>query len=147
MDELYAATIDKPAECNRVPISVSEVDSVASALLFTGADKTVDTGLPPEAFYVKLAQCVQRPRMCGSATLDLCHVACGRGDAYFEAEIHVWDVAAGGLIVRQAGGNAGPLGTWDDGRLVYLATNGRIHEEFTGIVQPLIDRIEALRPV
>ena len=72
----------------------------------------------------------------GCAALDLCDVACGRLEAYFERGIQAWDIAAGGLIVREAGGHISafsgqPFALF--GREI-LASNGLIHAELTPLL-------------
>ena len=71
----------------------------------------------------------------GSAALDLCQVACGRADGFFENGIHLWDMAAAGLIVERAGGKADILGYGNDGRLRFLASNDHIYEELKSLVE------------
>jgi myo-inositol-1(or 4)-monophosphatase len=74
-----------------------------------------------------LARRLQRVRILGAAALDLCHVAAGSLEGYIETSIYVWDVAAGGLIVRRAGGTTEVLEDLGGNRMRFLATNGRIH--------------------
>jgi myo-inositol-1(or 4)-monophosphatase len=134
LQDLYQATAAGPALCNGAPLRVSEVDTLAGALVFTGLDKSVDPLLPPFALFERIAASVQKARIIGSAALDICHVAAGRGDGYFEAGIYLWDVAAAGLIVRRAGGQAETLSRREGHRLRFLATNGRIHEALKAVV-------------
>jgi len=131
---LYQVTLDGPALCNGSPLRVSAVDSLASALVFTGMDKNFDPALPPYALFERLAARTQKARIVGAAALDLCQVAAGHGDGYFEAGIYLWDVAAAGLMVRRAGGRAEILGHQPGNRLRFLATNGRIHEALKNLV-------------
>ena len=72
----------------------------------------------------------------GSAALDLCQVAAGAGEAYFQCGVYLWDVAAAGLIVRRAGGRAEVLRRQDGGRLCYLGTNGRVHDALARALVP-----------
>jgi myo-inositol-1(or 4)-monophosphatase len=75
-------------------------------------------------------------RRLGSAALDLCYVAAGRFDGFWEQGLHPWDIAAGVLLVREAGGRVTDLGGGDldlrSGRI--LATNGVIHDEMTRLI-------------
>ena len=130
MNELYHATWDGPACCNRREIRVSDVDALATAMVFTGLDKKADARHAPFSLFTRIAEAVQRPRIIGSAALDLCHVAAGHGDGYFESGIYIWDIAAAGLIVERAGGRTETLAHKENHRMAYMATNGRIHDEF-----------------
>ena len=73
----------------------------------------------------------QAVRRAGSAALDLCYVACGRFDGFWELGLCPWDTAAGQLIVREAGGKVTALGgeVFDIFKEAVVATNGNIHEE------------------
>ncbi|MEO8463525.1 MAG: inositol monophosphatase family protein [Chloroflexota bacterium] len=142
-DELFVAARDQGAELDGRPIRVSTVDRLANAFVLTGLPYTVRDrpDVPLEAF-VALARQARTVRIFGSAALDLCSVATGRADAYFEAGLKPWDVAAGRLIVELAGGRfeevaSGPDGT---GPGWTLATNGRLHDEIRGLIQDPSDR-------
>jgi myo-inositol-1(or 4)-monophosphatase len=77
----------------------------------------------------------------GSAALDLAYVAAGRLDAYWEASINAWDVAAGLLLVLEAGGQVSGLGGDPfalDGAAI-LATNGRLHPEMVELLAPVLE--------
>jgi myo-inositol-1(or 4)-monophosphatase len=81
-----------------------------------------------------LASHAQKARVLGSAALDLCKVACGQADGYYENGIFPWDMAAGTLLVERAGGRSEILRRGPDRRLMVLATNGRIHEEARSLI-------------
>lgn len=132
--KLFTATIDSPSLCNGQPIKVSTTSSLGESIIYTGADMNQGFDCPPLTFFNKIANKCQRPRMMGCASLDLCRVASGAGDGYFEAGIYIWDIIAAGLIVRQAGGSAGVIGKGTDGRLMFLGTNGMIHDELRDVV-------------
>ena len=130
LDELYTATADGPAECNGSRISVSRTATLPEAMVLTGMDRTAVTGLPSFSLFEKIADNAQKARIMGSAAVDICLVARGRADAYFEAGIYIWDIAAAGLIVERAGGKTEHLRDADTNqRLTWLATNGLVHEE------------------
>ena len=130
LDELYHAVAGGGAFRNGRAIHVSREAALERALLATGFayDKAVndDDNVAEFRAALKGAREVRRD---GSAALDLCYVAAGRFDGYWEFRLAAWDVAAGGLIVREAGGRvsdaAGGPG-WRGGRQV-VATNGRVH--------------------
>lgn len=127
LDECYTAAADQPARCNGLDIRVSDVDRLADAIVRTSLDKATD-GIPYR-YFLAIAERARKTRVMGAAALDLCHVACGMADAYFESVIYIWDVAAAGLVVRRAGGCARELGAGPGGRLIYAATNGRLQQE------------------
>ena len=130
LDELYTATVDGPAQCNGAEIAVSQTAKVAEAMVLTGMDRTGVTGLPSFSLFEKIADNAQKARIMGSAAVDICLVACGRADAYFEAGIYAWDMAAAGLVVERAGGRTEHLRPANsENRLTWLATNGLVHNE------------------
>lgn len=129
LNKLFTAAVGQPALCNGKPIRVSSTATLASSVVCTGTNKNPEPGMSPFHFFERIAAAVQRPRITGCAALDICFVACGAADGYFESGIYLWDVAAGGLIVRQAGGRAEPLEFLDAKRLRFVASNGLIHEE------------------
>lgn len=136
--ELFTATADGPATMNGQPISVSSVDHLDQSIVMTGLDKNIASSIPPFAIFHKLATHTQRVRIMGAAALDICHVANGTADAYFESGIYIWDVAAAGLIVQRAGGAAGVLRQLDQQRLMFLASNGRIHPAMSRLIEETI---------
>lgn len=127
VNELYTASCDGPALLNGAPIKVSPVSRLEEAIVFTGLDKQVDPALKPFFFFERIALNTQKARVMGAAALDICHVACGQGDGYFEAGIYIWDVAAAALVVERAGGTVQILRHLDGERLVFLASNGILH--------------------
>ena len=127
--ERFSATLGGGAFRDGAPIGVSRTTAVGEAMLGTGfayGGEAVGRNLALLARVLPRARAVRRP---GAAALDLCQVACGRFDGYWELELNAWDVAAGLLLVREAGGTVtGPRGApdrWDDAALV--ATNGHPH--------------------
>jgi myo-inositol-1(or 4)-monophosphatase len=103
-DELWATAKGQPPLLNGHPIHVSARTTLADAVLSIGLSKTTAT---IEAGFPLLEQMVHRARKCrllGSAALDMAYVACGRLDAYIEQGISLWDIAAGWILVENAGG-------------------------------------------
>lgn len=139
LKECFTATVDGPALLNGAPIQVSGVTRVADALVCTGLSKHVGKDPFTLATFEAISLKAQKSRLMGAAAVDICGVACGRADGYFESAIHLWDIAAAGLIVTRAGGRAEVLEQLDPVRMRYLCSNGRIHEELKGIVQPVLD--------
>jgi myo-inositol-1(or 4)-monophosphatase len=129
LDELYAAERGAGARCNGAAIGVSGVARVAESLVCTGfvPARYARNG----ANFARLSGLAQAVRRDGAAALDLAFVAAGRFEAFWEFDLKAWDVAAGALIVREAGGTVSaidgtPLGL-DAGSI--LATNGSVHAE------------------
>jgi myo-inositol-1(or 4)-monophosphatase len=117
-----------------MPIRVSTVDRLDHSMVFTGLDKEIDPALHPFALFERIALGTQKARVMGAAALDICHVAVGQGDGYFEAGIYIWDIAAASLIVDQAGGRSQILRELPGNRMFFLATNGRIHRALTELL-------------
>lgn len=135
LNELFTATIDQHSMCNEKKISVSEVTSLSSSMIHTGMDRNAAPGHEPFSIFKTLAEKTQKARITGSAALDLCRVACGQADGYYESDIYIWDVAAAELIIKQAGGKTEVLKHLEGKhRLQYLASNGHIHEQLLKIV-------------
>jgi myo-inositol-1(or 4)-monophosphatase len=124
------------AFCNGMPLRVSDTGVLQQAVVATGADRSED---PSQAFrfLAAIGREVQRPRILGSAALDLCFVASGRVDGYFEQGIFLWDVAAAGLIVQCAGGSCEILREHGGHRMAFLASNGRIQQPLRDLLLPL----------
>jgi myo-inositol-1(or 4)-monophosphatase len=128
--ELFTAERGRGAWVNGRPLRVSATEGLADAMIGTGfphgarrrADAMVDL----------LAECAVRVRAIrrlGSAALDLCYVAAGRMDGFWDKNLQAWDTAAGALIVTEAGGcvtalDGGPFSSYSG---EVLASNGRVH--------------------
>jgi myo-inositol-1(or 4)-monophosphatase len=133
--ELYAAERGSGATCNGERIAVSRVADVALALVCTGfMPARYERNARQFAALSGRAQAVRRD---GAAALDLAFTAAGRFDAFWEYDLHEWDVAAGALLVREAGGTVtatdGGAFALDGGSV--LATNGRTHVEMLACLQ------------
>jgi myo-inositol-1(or 4)-monophosphatase len=139
MNLLFEGAIDQPARCNGEIIHVSDTPDLTMSNVHTGADKDAKPGSQPFRFFNCIAGLVQRPRICGAAALDICQVAAGGADAFFEPSIYIWDIAAADLILRRAGGSGTILRQFGRHRLAYLASNGRIHAPLAAALEPLFD--------
>lgn len=135
LDELYTATCEGPAERNGAAIRVSDTASLSDAMILTGLSKHMGSNPAALDFLAEIAVRAQKVRLMGAAAVDLCHVACGRSDGYYESSIYLWDVAAAGLVVRRAGGRTETLRQFSPVHLRYLCTNGRLHEELKRLVE------------
>ncbi|MBW1988946.1 MAG: inositol monophosphatase [Deltaproteobacteria bacterium] len=137
MDELFRAEKGKGAFLNDEPITVSGVGELSNSLLVTGFPYNLATML--DELVERFGRCLaasQGVRRLGSAALDLCYVACGRFEGFWEQNLHPWDTAAGTLIVEEAGGR---VTTFDKGPYTpyekqILATNGRIHDMLSSVL-------------
>jgi len=129
LDELYLAQSGDGATCNGSRLRVSEVREVADALVCTGFHPARYERNARE--FASLSGRAQGVRRDGSAALDLAFVAAGRFDAFWEFGLHAWDVAAGALLVREAGGavSATDGGAFAVEARSILASNGRVHAE------------------
>ncbi|QYJ14780.1 Inositol-1-monophosphatase [Rubrobacter xylanophilus DSM 9941] len=129
-DELFAARRGEGATLNGEPMSTSSNSELIRALVATGFP--YDRTEMPEALelFGRFAARTRGMRRLGSSALDLCYVACGRLDGYYERGIWAWDVAAGALILEEAGGRVTDYrgGTLDlEGREI-VASNGPLHD-------------------
>ena len=129
--ELFTATAEEGARLNGKPIAVSTVGSLDESLLVTGFPYNVRDLLPE--IIQRMQNCLtaaQGVRRLGSAALDLCYVACGRFEGFWEQNLKPWDTAAGVCIAEAAGAVITDFQNQPytiDGKEI-LATNGRIHE-------------------
>ena len=136
--ELFVAAQGQGATLNGHPVQVSKTKTVADSLLVTGfpyaQQAIIDELLTRFASCLKAAQGVRR---LGSAALDLCYVACGRFEGFWEQALKPWDTAAGQLIAREAGATVTNFtGTnFLIEQKEILATNGHIHDEMLALLE------------
>jgi len=136
--ELFTAERGGGAFLNGRPLRVSEVPTLVDALLVTGFPPDVhERSVPVVGLFGEFIARAQAVRRLGSAALDLCYVGAGRMDGFWEERLEPWDVAAGALIVQEAGGQITAIdGTAFDVRKASLiASNGRIHREMLRTVE------------
>jgi myo-inositol-1(or 4)-monophosphatase len=136
-DELFEARRGAGASRNGQPIRVSKTGRMERALIATGFPYDIRERVPQTlARLGRLLGMVQGLRRGGSAALDLCYVACGRLDGFYEENLKPWDTAAGLLIVTEAGGNISTFdgGDYDLQSRNILASNGVLHRELSGLV-------------
>ncbi|MEW6272472.1 MAG: inositol monophosphatase family protein [Thermodesulfobacteriota bacterium] len=141
-DELFVAAWGGAATCNGAAITVSATADLDAALLATGFpyDRRERASFYL-SFWHRLLVAARDVRRIGAAALDLAWVACGRLDGFWEWNLHPWDVAAGTLLVRQAGGRVSDFRGGDPGveARQTLASNGHIHEALLRDIAPLLD--------
>ncbi|MBI4469653.1 MAG: inositol monophosphatase [Acidobacteria bacterium] len=136
-DELFAAERGAGASLNNKPIRVSSTEKLSGSLLSTGFPYDIKTSrLTNLEHWSNFALRVQGLRRDGAAALDLCYVGCGRHDGFWELGLSPWDVAAGTLIVEEAGGrvtdlHGGPSSIY---RREILASNQFIHDQMVEVL-------------
>lgn len=137
MNELFFAERGKGAFLNNRPLRVSNNDQMESACLVTGFPyRWVEVHMDPISVFERFIRMGLPVRRLGSAAIDLCWVAAGRFDGFWEYNLNPWDIAAGYLIIEEAGGrisnfNGDPYSVYDKQT---LATNGKIHEAMLKII-------------
>ncbi|MDA3880088.1 MAG: inositol monophosphatase family protein [Prolixibacteraceae bacterium] len=135
--EMFYAHENSPAFLNDLEIKVSDNHTHQQALVVTGFPYTNFKKI--DEYFDAMRELMEETsgiRRLGSAATDLCYIACGRYDAFWEYGLHVWDVAAGAFIVQQAGGKACDFDGTDDfinnGNII--ATNAKYFDKFYEIV-------------
>jgi len=136
--ELFTAVKGRGAQLNGMPIHVSETRLVSESLLVTGFPYNFSEIL--KEVMGRFANCQmasQGVRRLGSAALDLCFLACGRFEGFWEQNLKPWDTAAGYLIAREAGAHVTNFsnGAFSIHGSEILATNGWIHEDMLGLLK------------
>lgn len=135
--EMFTASRGAGAYCNGERIQVSDVDRLSQALLITGFpynfQEHLETIIGQFRDFLVASQAVRRG---GSAALDLCYVAAGRLDGFWEMNLHPWDTAAGRVILEEAGGRVtdfrgAPFSIY---MKEILASNGRLHDEMMAVL-------------
>jgi myo-inositol-1(or 4)-monophosphatase len=137
LNELFFAEKGKGATLNEKAIRVSEKSSVINACLVTGFPYTyLDMPNGPLEIFEKFIRKGVPVRRLGSAAIDLCWVAAGRFDGFYEHKLEAWDSAAGYLIVEEAGGLVTDFkgNKFSPYQPHVLATNGKIHDEMLQII-------------
>jgi len=136
--ELFTAERGGGAFLNGRPLRVSSADRLIDAMLLTGfpydVHARVDEIVGQFAAFIATSRAVRR---LGSAALDLCYVAAGRVDGFWETDLKAWDIAGGALIVAEAGGRVTGTGAEPfrsrSGHL--LATNGHLHDAMLEVIR------------
>ena len=137
MNEMFSAEKGKGAYLNNSRIRVSNRKKIKDALIVTGGPKQAST-IKEKIFseYITVSNKVSNVRKFGSAALDMAYVACGRFDGYWQRELNYWDIAAGIVILKEAGGFVDffeidsnlPL------KKNVLASNSNIHDELKDLI-------------
>lgn len=136
LQALYTATAEGPACKNDLEIHVSTCPRLAEGIIMTGMDKHLEPGIEPLTYFRNIATASRKARIAGSAALDLCWVAEGVADGYFEGSIYLWDIAAAGLITQRAGGAAEIFKhRAQPNQLAYIASNGLLQDELRELIR------------
>jgi len=135
-DEIFAAERGQGATLNDRSIRVSEVDDLNAAMLCTGFPYNVRERPDFARDFVNFTMNAQAVRRDGSAALDLAYLACGRFDGFWEDGLNAWDIAAGVILIEEAGGcisdfHGAPLDIFTP---KVLASNGLIHEKMMRVL-------------
>ena len=132
INEFFFAERGQGATLNEKPIRVSTKENVGTSCLVTGFPYTYldEPNGPLQAFERFIRRGIPVRRL-GSAAIDLCWVACGRFDGFYEHKLQAWDSAAGYIIIEEAGGKVtnlkgDPYSPYQPG---IIASNGKIHDE------------------
>jgi len=135
LDELFAARLGDGATLNGTPISVSAVATVADAMVCTGFNPARYARNGP--YFARMSDRAQAVRRDGSAALDLAFVAAGRFDAFWEWDLKPWDVAAGSLLIEEAGGQVSAIdgSAFDVAAGSIVGSNGFVHAEMVAALR------------
>jgi myo-inositol-1(or 4)-monophosphatase len=137
--ELFHAEIGKGAFLNNKKIAVSNIEKLSDALLITGFAYERGEILKKNLRLIEkfFDMGIQGIRRTGSAALDLCYIACGRADGYWEFALKPWDHAAGSLIVTEAGGKITKINgeKYEVFKNDILVSNSKIHEQMLEVLR------------
>ena len=125
-DELFYAEKNNGAYCNNQRIRVSSKKNLENCLFATGGSNINEINIKKDILI----------RKSGSAALDLAYVAAGKFDGYFQKKLNIWDVAAGIILVKEAGGIISDIDTTKHENIKVLASNSEINEK---LIQNLIN--------
>jgi myo-inositol-1(or 4)-monophosphatase len=136
-DEAFVAVQGQGATLNDAPIRVSTTDALITSLLATGFPYDLSRREESNALWTAFNSRTQGVRRDGSAALNLCYVAAGRLDGFYERPLNAWDIGAGAIIVREAGGmvtalEGGPFAMYDG---EVLASNPAMHELMLDVIR------------
>ncbi|MEI7534109.1 MAG: inositol monophosphatase family protein [Verrucomicrobiae bacterium] len=127
-DEIWTTTTGKPTRLNGNIVRVSNRSRIEDAVIAMGFSKSQDNLNKSMPHLLRLARRAKKIRIMGSAALELVYVASGRLDAYVERTINLWDIAAGSLLVENAGGEFYVLPA-PNGKLRMCADNGKLRKK------------------
>jgi len=127
-DELWSTVFGKPTLLNGRPVQVSSHARVEDSMIAIGFSKSKDNFEKCLPHFIRIARRARKVRIMGSAALELVYVASGRLEAYVERTINLWDVAAGALLVENAGGEFHAVPA-PNGKMRMCADNGKLRKK------------------
>ena len=137
LNEMFCAEKGNGAYLNNKRIRVSNQKKISDSLVVTGGPKGASE-IKDKIFseYINVSKNVANVRKFGSAALDMAYVACGRFDGYWQRELNYWDIAAGIILIKEAGGFVDFFGEEKNSYLKknILVTNSLIHEKLWGLI-------------
>jgi myo-inositol-1(or 4)-monophosphatase len=139
--ELFVGERGRGAFLNGKPIHVSDAPKLVDSMLVTGFPYDIHKRIPEiVGLFGEFVGRARAVRRLGSAALDLCYIACGRMDGFWEQDLKPWDIAAGTIIVEEAGGKVTDFAgePTSSRRHQLLATNGKIHDDMLNVTQAFI---------
>ena len=137
LDELFVAEKGQGATLNDKPIAVSTTTDLKQSLLATGfpydINESTENNLSHFQNFITACQAIRRP---GSAAMDLCYTAMGRFEGFWEMKLHLWDYAAGWLMIEEAGGQVTRFdgSPFHMGDRSILTSNGLIHQAMVDVL-------------
>lgn len=134
LDEMFTATRGGGAYLNNSPIHCNDIDDAAKALVCTGFSYSPNARTVQAQRVSRLIHNIRDIRRFGAASIDLCFVACGRLDAYFEENLHPWDIAAGELIAREAGCMSGDFSGGQPRPAELLVSSPKIFTQLSALI-------------
>lgn len=142
-DELFTAARGEGAFLNNKPIRVSPVKTLSQSLVATGFPTHHRKKSANINYYWEFTLRSHGVRRDGAAALDLCAVACGRFDGFWEFGLKSWDTAAGTILVREAGGTVTDMdgNPYQPGGRVCISSNGKIHGEMRDIIARVAEQV------
>jgi myo-inositol-1(or 4)-monophosphatase len=145
LNETFSAAKGGGARLNGKPIHVSTVPQLGTSLVATGFPTHMRHNSANMDFYWGFTVRSHGVRRDGSAALDLCSVACGRFEGFWEFGLNSWDTAAGMLIISEAGGKVTGVdgAEYRAGGASILATNGLVHEEMQLLAEEILRNVAA----
>ncbi|MBM2810866.1 MAG: Inositol-phosphate phosphatase [Chloroflexi bacterium] len=131
LNEMFTAVRDRGAFLNGLPIHVSHINRLSDSLLCSGFPYEREVIAEAIKLWGPVLQVAEAVRRDGSAAIDLCYVAMGRFDGFWERGLKPWDIAAGSLVVREAGGRLSDYSSqpFDVRGCEIAASNGLIHDD------------------
>lgn len=134
-EECFTASVQQQALCNGTPVRVAPDGPMKEAMVLSGVRVPHDDTPIDLSKFSTIMQHAQKTRLLSAAAVDLCWVACGKADAYIDDGLFVWDLAAGNLLVEQAGGTTRTRPYKEEGRFDLIAGQKQIVEEAVELLQ------------